>query len=108
MTARFKIFQADSFEKVKSYFRKEKTGNSHNEHKEREYQIGRGQPFQAACRRGANTFHAPGLFTRIIPATVSPRKTSRANKRFDLLHQKLIFHKEKEKILFPMENPYII
>ena len=82
--ARFSIFPADSFEKVKSYFRKEKNMETPiiNIKKGNTRSVGV-SPFQAACRKGANTFHEPGLFTRIIPATVSPRNTSRASKRFD-------------------------
>jgi hypothetical protein len=39
-------------------------------------------PFHGACRKGAYTnSQLPGLFTRIIPATVIPRNTSRERKR---------------------------
>jgi hypothetical protein len=35
------------------------------------------QPFQLACSSGGNTaVQSPGLFTRIIAATVAPRKAS--------------------------------
>src|SRR5439155_18815956 len=40
------------------------------------------QPCQSACRSGAYTApHVPGLLTSTIPATVSPRNTSRETSR---------------------------
>ncbi|MNT88300.1 hypothetical protein D3C72_2288410 [compost metagenome] len=38
------------------------------------------QPFQLACSKGAYIFpQSPGLFTKIIAATVAPLKKSRDN-----------------------------
>jgi hypothetical protein len=40
------------------------------------------QPFQSACSSGGYTAdHVPGLFTRIIPAIVPPRRTSSESSR---------------------------
>jgi hypothetical protein len=55
------------------------------------------KPFHSACRKGAYTkLHDPGLFTKIIPDMVIPRKMSSESSRLLVPKVAIVFIVEKQ------------
>ena len=60
--------------------------DTHDEHEEREDEIGGGEAIPLSVAQGAYICpQVPGLFTIIMPAMVTPRRMSRARMRLFVL-----------------------